>query len=379
MNEYIESCWQAGVDCLKPSKQDLDRGTELHRDALVFELYGFAPRLVADVDLINNAIDSGDPPSDLDDMIRACRTITYADNPALRDEYRKAWDFAGVDSLVFCTVGIDRSPLVLLRQFAWQIHANDQLRDTVMTITRPDDVLEAKRIGKRGIVLGSCDVPITGDGATVAQELRFIATMYQFLGRAAVAEMNRFGIMVDVAHCGHQTSYDAAKASSQPIVASHTGATALNDHPRCKPDHVLKAIADGGGLIGVVSLPEFVGRSGDLSAVLDHIDYIVNLVGPDHVAIGMDRGYEHPDIGAAIRRIKGKPPKALHSLWQPGSLGADKWRKPGMLESTTWTNFPLITVGLVQRGYNEQDIRKILGENTLRYWKTIWHEAAPPF
>jgi membrane dipeptidase len=198
-------------------------------------------------------------------------------------------------------------------------------------------------------------------------------------GRAAIAEMNRFGIMVDVAHCGHQTSYDAAKYSSQPIVASHTAATALSDHPRCKPDHVLKAIADGGGLIGVVSLPEFVGRSGDLAAVLDHIDYIVNLVGVDHVAIGMDRGYEHPDIGAALGRVKGKPPKAFHSLWQPDTIGGEQWRKPGMLESTTWTNFPLITVGLVERGYSEADIRKILGENTLRYWQSIWRASAPPF
>ena len=70
-------------------------------------------------------------------------------------------------------------------------------------------------------------------------------------GRAVVKEMNRLGIIVDVAHSGEKTSLEAARLSDRPVVASHSGARALNDHFRCKSDELIKAICDTGGYIGV--------------------------------------------------------------------------------------------------------------------------------
>ena len=105
---------------------------------------------------------------------------------------------------------------------------------------------------------------------------------------SAIREMNNTGVIVDVAHSGWRTSLEAAKASGKPMVASHSGAAAINRQIRCKPDEVIRAIADTGGFVGVCCIPTFLGRTGDLAAMMDHIEYIVKKFGADHVAIGTD-------------------------------------------------------------------------------------------
>jgi len=87
-----------------------------------------------------------------------------------------------------------------------------------------------------------------------------------------VEEMNRPGVIVDVAHSGQQTSLEAAKVSTRPIVASHSGTMAMNEHVRNRSDDVIRAICDGGGYVGICVIPPFLGRSGDINAMLDHID-----------------------------------------------------------------------------------------------------------
>ena len=408
MDDIVDRAWEAGLECLKPRQQDLEHGLELHRESLVFELYGFAPKLAADTEAINVAIDSGDPPDDVQELIAASRVLAFLESADTRDIYTRAWERAGVDCMFYNVAGMDRPPGVMMQQLGRHLHLMDQLGDVVQRVTRPDDVLDAKRQGKRGIILGANDVPLAAEGESVARELRFVSSLYHLgcrtmhltynrrnmlgdgcmeqvdgglsdFGRAAVAELNRYGVVIDVAHSGHRTSYDAAMTSSQPIVASHTGVFALHDHQRNKPDDVLKAIADGGGLIGVVALPDFLGRSGDINALLDHVDYIANLVGIDHVAIGMDRAYDDPKLGASIAQVRLKPPPPFHDLWQPGALGDPKYRERHMMLSTTWTNWPLITVGLVQRGYSDDEVRKVIGENTLRVWRGIHRSTVPVF
>ena len=85
------------------------------------------------------------------------------------------------------------------------------------------------------------------------------------LGRAAIAEMNRVGVIVDVAHSGWRTSLEAAKASSKPMVASHSGAVAVHRHIRSKPDEVIRAIADSGGYVGVFSVASFLAGAETLT------------------------------------------------------------------------------------------------------------------
>ncbi|MEZ5362604.1 MAG: membrane dipeptidase [Bryobacterales bacterium] len=183
-------------------------------------------------------------------------------------------------------------------------------------------------------------------------------------GRAAVTEMNRVGVIVDVAHSGWQTSLEAAKQSSKPMVASHTTCGGIYPHIRSKPDEVIRAIADTDGYVGICCIPRFLRRSGDIAALIDHLEYAVKKFGAERVAIGTDTAYTSQYAAAESRKI---PPRAKQrerfaSLWPED----DFQTTAAMNESVAWTNWPLFTVGMVQRGFKDDQIRKILGGNVLR-------------
>lgn len=194
-------------------------------------------------------------------------------------------------------------------------------------------------------------------------------------GRAVVKEMNKAGVICDVAHSGWQTCMDVAGASAKPVVSSHSACCALHRHIRGKPDAVIRAIADTGGYNGICCIPDFLGGSRDISALLDHVDYIVKKFGADHVAIGTDRGYHVVSRMAAerekLKSFSRKYHPSWESLWPEGSLH-DNWDEK-IKQSFAWTNWPLFTVGLVQRGYTDETIRKIIGGNAMR----VIREATP--
>ncbi|MGH2350552.1 MAG: dipeptidase, partial [Chloroflexota bacterium] len=198
-------------------------------------------------------------------------------------------------------------------------------------------------------------------------------------GRAVVAEMNRVGVIVDVAHSGWRTSLEAAQASGRPMVASHTVAGALNGHMRAKPDEVIRAIVDGGGYVGICAISRFLGRSGDIVALLDHVDYVARTFGAAHVAIGTDVAYVSRNEAAERAKIPPRPRSRprWESLWPPGSRDAAGYGQPRQQQSLAWTNWPLFTVGLVQRGYSDADIQQILGGNVLRVARAALASAQP--
>jgi membrane dipeptidase len=198
-------------------------------------------------------------------------------------------------------------------------------------------------------------------------------------GREVVAEMNRRGVIADVAHSGWRTSLEAAKASSKPVVASHTTCASVYSHFRAKPDNVIRAICDTGGYVGVCCIQRFLGGNGDIATFLDHIDHVVKRFGDDHAAIGTDVAY--------ISRLSREKRPGLDKLDEPTRTkvqmidtrlanGPPRWEglwprddylaKPHGIQSLAWTNWPLFTVGMVQRGYSDETIRKILGGNVLR-------------
>ena len=196
-------------------------------------------------------------------------------------------------------------------------------------------------------------------------------------GRAAIAEMNRVGVIVDVAHCGWKTSLEAAKASERPMVASHTGCVALHKHYRNKPDDVMEAIADTGGVVGIVAQGGYLGGRCNICSFLDHIDYVAKKYGVDHVSIGTDVAYKSRNARAEEAKIVEHPKyrEDFRSLWPPNSSvskpprpkSSKKPKRTGPPVGTlSWTNWPMFTVGLVQRGYSDDDVRKIIGGNMLR-------------
>ena len=181
-------------------------------------------------------------------------------------------------------------------------------------------------------------------------------------GRAVIEEMNRLGVIPDVAHSGQRTSLEAAKWSKKPVVASHTVAGHFSSHYRGKSDEVIAAICKTGGYVGICTIPQFLRGTADIRAMMDHIEYVARTFGPDHVAIGTDRG-----VSLTPWEFNDKIPNS-RKIWEQywGSVNCSNSGTEEQFGSVCWTNWPLFTVGLVMRGYSDADIRKIIGGNVLR-------------
>ncbi|GAB3794246.1 dipeptidase [Virgibacillus kimchii] len=164
------------------------------------------------------------------------------------------------------------------------------------------------------------------------------------LGATIVREMNRLGMLVDVSHIDEGTFWDVLDVTVMPIIATHSGVDALRSHPRNLTDEQLEALADNGGVIGIVFYPEFLTDTGEATVadIVDHIDHAVQVMGVDHVAIGSD--------------------------FDGATLPAD------MQDAT---DISKITEELRNRGYSQADIIKIMGANTLRLLHEVQAGAAP--
>ena len=299
-------------------------------------------------------------------------TINKYGDEAQKQEFKEAWDAAGV-TCILQNAGQEGNRIdVLMKRLARFNYAADLLRDFSPRAVCPDDIVQAHEEGRHCFYMTANGVPLMNDWVDIEDELRYIRIFFQLgirmmhitynranmigfgcgeandagltdFGRRVVAEMNRQGVSVDVAHSGHQTSLEAARVSEKPMVASHTVAHALNGHYRGKPDHVMKAIADTGGLIGVCCIQRFLGRSMDLAAFLDHIDHMAKVVGTDHIAIGTDVAYSPMAYDGLWEKLP-KPAKAREpwrSLWpDPGVPDPDPDDRRASL-SLSWTNWPM--------------------------------------
>jgi len=350
-NQQIQKARQVAMRILKPSNKELEHGLELHKNSLVVESYGFSPRTAVDGDKMKAAVEDGASEIELKDMREDMLMSRCVTDVAERQEYMDAWEAAGVTCIFqnayFSGNGVPiPQDLVSVQEELRYIRVFFQLGIRMMHLTYQ----------RRNLI---------GDGCGESSD----GGLSDF-GRAVVAEMNRLGVIVDVAHCGWRTSREAAEVSDRPIVASHTTCGALYEHIRSKPDNVIRAIVDKGGLIGICCVPVFLGGKGDIAKMMQHIDYTVKTFGPDHVAIGTDVAYTSRSTPRENKKIpkRRKTREAWESLWPPGS-----WVNPSRESqlSMAWTNWPLFTVGLVQLGYSDSDIQKILGGNALRVARAV--------
>lgn len=194
-------------------------------------------------------------------------------------------------------------------------------------------------------------------------------------GRKAVERMNKVGMLIDCAHCGDQTTIDTVEASTKPIVLSHIGARALWNSNRLAPDQVLTACADKGGVIGVEAAPHTTltrnHTSHSLASVMEHFQYIEDLVGIDHVSFGPDTIYgDHVglhDVYAAALSIK----HAHSSGGGPQNPPHEKVEYVAGLENPTEGSKNIVRA-LVKHGYSDQDIAKVMGGNALRVLREVW-------
>jgi membrane dipeptidase len=368
-----------------------------YAQSVVLDSYGFAPRSAVDGAALQQAVESGISSSELADLRLEMMLSRPIESLVERQEFLEAFHAAGV-TCIFQNAGEEgNDPLRMLKRLAPLTALTDHLQAECPKALSPADVRAAKEAQHVCLAMTTNGVPLRLQQENTRDELRHVRLFAQLgvhmmhltynrrnplgdgcgepndgglsdFGRQAIAELNRLGIIVDVAHSGWRTSREAALASSRPMVASHTACAGLHEHYRGKPDETIQAICDTGGLIGICCIPKFLGGQGDLNAFLDHLDYAIKKFGPEHVAIGTDVAYisrNSASENAKVARQGGtSSPVRWEALWPP----FDFEESSIAVESLSWTNWPLFTVGMVQRGHSDETIRMVLGENMLRVW-----------
>ena len=226
----------------------------------------------------------------------------------------------------------------------------------------PADLYRLKSEGKKAIMLGIENGYAIGNDISNIERFRNRGVVYMTLchngnnqlcgsaryndeglgvnafGEQVIKEMNRVGMMVDISHAGEQTFYDALNISSKPIVASHSSARALCNHPRNLTDDQLKALADKGGVAQVTLYSGFLKEQGmaTIQDAIDHLNHMVNIMGIEHVGIGTDFDGDGGVTGCA--------------------------------SASELINF---TRCLLKERYSEEDIRRIWGGNFLRVMEEV--------
>ena len=294
--------------------------------------------------------------------------------------------------------------------------------DKILLALEPNDIRNAKEKGKISAAIGIENGYIIGNNINLLEDFYNLGARYITLahighnqisdssipkkslndaseihgglssfGKEVILKMNQLGIMVDISHISDKAALQAIKLSQTPVIASHSSARAIANHPRNLSDNIIKKIANKNGVIQVVafssyievnkernnainSLREFiVDLTGDkifiyrkhtehpqykikmdeinrdfplpsVDKFVDHVDYIVNLVGINYVGISSDFG---------------------------GGGGIDGWMDASQTKN--------ITLALLERGYSKNDIKKIWSENFLRVWTDVINHSKKKF
>lgn len=157
-------------------------------------------------------------------------------------------------------------------------------------------------------------------------------------GREVVREANRLGLVIDMAHANDETLRDVLALSRHPVIFSHGGVRAYTDHDRAVTDEQIRAIAAGGGVVGIWPHGRHIE---DIAEMVDYIEHVIDVGGIDHVGIGSD--------------LRGM------SSYVKGFEDA---------------NFPAIAVELLERGYSDEDVGKVMGGNFFRVWQAVMGDTS---
>ena len=294
--------------------------------------------------------------------------------------------------------------------------------DKILLALEPNDIRNAKEKGKISAAIGIENGYIIGNNINLLEDFYNLGARYITLahighnqisdssipkkslndaseihgglssfGKEVISKMNQLGIMVDISHISDKAALQAIKLSQTPVIASHSSARAIANHPRNLSDNIIKKIANKNGVIQVVAFSSYievnkernnainslrnfiVDLTGDkifiyrkhtehpqykikmdeinrdfplpsVDKFVDHVDYIVNLVGINYVGISSDFG---------------------------GGGGIDGWMDASQTKN--------ITLALLERGYSKNDIKKIWSENFLRVWTDVINHSKKKF
>lgn len=214
-----------------------------------------------------------------------------------------------------------------------------------------------RRLGIGHMLLAYNYRNLTGDGCHEPSDAGL-----SVFGKELIAEMNRVKMIVDLSHTGTRTALEAVEVSTQPVIVSHSNSKAVWDHPRNIPDELAKAVVSSGGVIGVNGVGLFLSSARNDSsaeAIVRHINHFADLVGPEHLGIGLDAV---PDVRYFIDNFARK--------------NMDRYRTGGYFKGTPQFAavdvIPRIAILLLGSGWSVANVRGFLGENWLRLMERVW-------
>lgn len=351
--------------------------------------------------------------------MQGTRYDSYPPNPLSKGVHRKGTlDQLFIDSCVQIWEDADLSALHEYGVAAWCVTAFDPRDDAgqafdalarwhgaarrhrnVMIASSAQDIVDARAAGRTALVLtaqGGDFLAANLDRLSLfhALGLRMMLPTYNDrnaiadgclepansglskFGREWVLECNRLGIVIDLTHVGERSSLDIIEASERPVVFSHSNPRALIENPRNISDEQIKGAARTGGLVAPTNWGPLNYKPGSLSrptvdSYLDAIDYLVDLIGIDHVGIGTDMSIgTYPD-GEHVRG------KALGGTEYGDAIDSSPRSKLRQVEGfDDYGDLPAFIKALENRGYDDEAVGKILGGNWLRVFGEVWGQEA---
>jgi membrane dipeptidase len=282
-----------------------------------------------------------------------------------------------------------------VRNFAYWERECAAHPDVLMKIRSVADIEEAKRTRRLGIIAGFQDGTAFDDRADRVDVfyhlgLRIVQLTYNGrnlladgcvepadaglsrLGHACIERMNALGILVDLSHVGLRSSWDALTASKQPVAITHSGARAIADHPRNKPDDLLKAVADRGGVVGAYMIvylrEEGQPRIGDF---MRHLEHLLRVCGEDHVGIGSDLSTT-PLALTDEYRAQWRHSVQLRRQLGIGAKGESEDVYAYIPELNTPRRLEILAAAMSRAGHPDKRIEKVLGGNWMRLLREVW-------
>lgn len=407
LREHIDECHARARELLGASEAQVQVGFELHENLLVCDSFGFTPSALSryGVERINQAIDEQWQPIEISELAIDMRATGLCHDEETFALYREMFRVSGVNATVN-TAGVGPALTRALRGTARFQQVCDQRPEFWQKAIRADEARRAFDEGRHAMFFSANNPPAHvgyHDGYDV---LTWLETFHRFgyrvmhltynrrnlvgdgctepsdaglsdLGYQVVEMMNHLGILIDTPHSGVQTTLDACEASEAPVAATHTVCRDISGHPRGKTDAQLRAIAETGGFAGMTCIPYFLAERGTIVDLLDHIDRAVNVMGIDHMGIGTDVAFSAPP--PLEPELKPIPPgrNRWWALWPEGTRPVDsEVGRESSRGSLSWICWPYFTVGLLMRGYTEEQIAKLVGGNILRVLDEVEAAAA---
>ncbi len=250
-----------------------------------------------------------------------------------------------------------------------------------LLIDTADDVLKARSSGRLGISFDIEGTRAIGDQLSMVELFYDLGVRWMLMaynrnnsvaggcqdqdtglsafGRQVLDEMQRVGMVPCCSHTGWRSAREVLSYVKGPVIFSHSNAYAVYEHPRNIPDELIKACAATGGVVGVNGIGRFLGDNDNSTETLfRHLDHMVQLVGPDHVGLGLDYVWDTEELVAFYRN---RPDLFPHIKGEP---------KPS--PNVEPERLPHIVQAMLDHDYPEEAIKKIIGGNHLRVAQAVW-------